>query len=307
MVPAKLKSLTSPGRSASALCAAVDFLTMLWGDYDRSSYTFLSTKWDDDWRDHSISGDRAAQIVKLLKKYPPEQFDVYFCPNAFAEPRRLRVHALPSRYAWCDIDGADPHGYDPRPNILWRTSPGHFQGIWIWDRTYPSEIAEQYSHNIVDKDGGDANGWSITKALRLPGTVNHKPQYQKPQVTLRAFDLRPQWVPATIQNIRPRAVITSSGAINIVGLDAKKIMRRYRPRMTLRAGTLMTATRVLPGLQRHKVVFAIIACMIEVGASDSEIAAMLLENPYFIDKWEADLAEAERQILKIRADLEAGR
>jgi hypothetical protein len=305
MVPGKLKPLTSPDRSASTLAAAVDFLTMLWGDYDKSSYTFLSTKLDDDWRDHSISGDRAAQIVKLLKKYPPEQFDVYFCPNAFAQPRRLRVHALPSRYAWCDIDGADPHGYDPRPNILWRTSPGHFQGIWVWDQTHPGEIAQQYSHNIVDKDGGDPNGWTITKALRLPGTINHKPQYQKPRVKLRAFDLRPQRVPTTIQNIRLRPAATSSGAINIVGLDAKKIMRFYRRRMAFRAGTLMTATRVLPGLQRHKVVFAIIAGMIEVGASDSEIAAVLLVNPYFNDKWETDLAEAERQILKIRGEVEA--
>ncbi|WP_197412556.1 DNA-primase RepB domain-containing protein [Novosphingobium sp. Fuku2-ISO-50] len=305
MVPAKLKPLTSPDRSASTLASAVDFLTMVWDSHDPAAYTFLGTRQGASWNDHAIRGNRGARIARLLESYAPERFDIYFCPNAFTEPRRQMGLALPSPYAWCDIDDADPRGYDPAPNILWRTSPGRLQGIWIWDQAQPGAVAEIHSRNIVYKDGGDKGGWSITKMLRLPGTINHKPEYGRPLVTLRRFDVTPQRLPASIRNERPQIAKARPTKIITAGLDAKEIMRRYRLKIGLQAGTLMMAKRVMRK-DRSGAVFIIVAALIAAGASDSEIATVLLVNPYFVDKWGADPDEAEKQIIQIHARLEAG-
>ena len=305
MIPPRYRPLTTGRTSRATAEASSRLLVDLW-DYNPCAYTFIGTRRGDRWKDHAIRGDRGAKIAAIIAAHPADRYDIYFCPNAFAEPYRRTALALPSRCAWCDIDDADPDVYDPQPNILWETSPGRFQGLWLWRDPAPGEIAEQVSRNIWAKDGGDKGGWSVTKMLRLPGTINHKPQYRKPVVTLQVCDLRPQKLPRSILAVPVGTLAKGVGNVEITGLDPYKIMRRYRRKMGLQAGTLMTATRIMRP-DRSGAVYLIVVGMVEAGAEDSEIAAVLLMNPYFNSKWGADLAKAEDQILRIRARLEAGR
>lgn len=305
MVPSTYRPLTTGKASRSAVQASIGFLLDLW-DYDADAYTFIGTRQGERWRDHPIKGDREAQIAAILTAHPADRFNLYFCPNAFAQPQRKTIHALPSRYAWCDIDDADPAGYDPEPNILWETSPGRFQGLWLWRKSADGHIAEQYSRNIWVKDGGDKGGWSITKMLRLPGSVNHKPAYAKPVVTLRAYDSRPQRLPASIRTVITSSTPRARPTVAPLDGDAVAIMRRYRRCMGLAAGTLMTAKRVMRD-DCSGAVFHIAVKMIECGASDDEIACVLLANPYFIDKWGTDLGEAQDQIAQVHVRKGAAR
>lgn len=304
MIPSRYRPLTTGKASRAATEAAIRFLVDLW-DYEPRAYTFIGTRRGERWQDHAIRGDRGEKLAAIIAANPADRFDIYFCPNAFVEPYRRSALALPSRCAWCDIDDADPDAYDPQPNILCETSPGRFQGIWLWRDVSPGDIAEQVSRNIWAKDGGDKGGWSVTKMLRLPGTINHKPQYRKPVVTLQVYDPRPQKLPRSILGVSTPISATGAGEIEIAGLDPFKIMRRYRRKMGLQAGTLMTATRVMRP-DRSGAVYLIVVGMIEAGAEDSEIATVLLVNPYFNSKWGADLAKAEDQIFRIRARLEGG-
>ena len=201
MMPSRYRPLTTGKTSRSAIMAAIRFCTDLW-DYEADAFTFIGTRAGERWRDHPIRGaDRAEQVEKILAAHTADKFDIYFCPYAFSDNHRRREYALPSRFAHCDIDLADPDGYEPAPNILWETSPGRFQGIWKWHDVAESVEAERYSRAIVTKDGGDKGGWSITKMLRLPGTINHKPAYDQPVVTLRRVDDRSQALPASIAKI----------------------------------------------------------------------------------------------------------
>jgi len=307
MIPARYKHLASGKSSRAAIEAASRFVADLWADHDPDAYTFIGTRRGERWRDHPIRGNnRRGQIAKILSAHSPDRFDVYFCPNAFSEPHRRTGFALDSRYAHCDIDKADPAGYDPQPNILWETSPDRFQGIWIWCGAAEGRIAEQYSRNIVYKDGGDQGGWSITKMLRVPGTINHKPDYNRPVVTLRAYDDRPQALPATIETVDEPAAMPTPPFNAASGDEAAAIMARYRRKMGLPAGALMTARRVLRG-DRSGAVFLIVSGLIDAGAPDADIATVLVANPYFIDKWGTDRARAEREVETIRARLEGGR
>lgn len=307
MTPAKYKHLVAGRSGRAAIAAACRFVADLWDDYDPEAYTFIGTRRGERWRDHAIKGDdRAVQVAKVLAKHSPNRFDIYFCPNAFSEPHRRTEYGLPSRYAHCDIDDADPSGYDPQPNILWETSPARFQGIWIWNEPAEGRIAERYSKAIVYKQGGDRNGWSITKMLRVPGTINHKSDYNRPVVTLRACEVRPQILPASIAKIEEPASTPAPPSGPASGDDAATIMRRYRRRMGLPAGALMTARRILRS-DRSGAVFQIVTGMMRAGAPHADIATVLVGNPYFIDKWGTDRARAEQEVDAIRARLEGGR
>lgn len=299
MVPFQFRPLALGRWNYTALRVATRFLTTLW-DYDDDAYTFIGTRVHGRWKDHPIKGDRAKQVTDILTAFSPERHDVYFCPNAFSEPKRRAVFALPSRYAHCDIDDADPDRYNPQPNILWRTSPGRHQGIWIWQDKAAGAIAEQYSRNIVYKYGGDLNGWSVTKMLRLPGTKNHKPAYQSPFVKLVAYDPEPQALIPSLAKFRPVKKAAGAVHVDVAGIDAEAVMRKYRRAVGLSAGTLMMAKRVTFG-DRSKAIFIIILALIGAGATDSEIAAVLLANAYFLDKHGPDLDVAEREIARARA------
>ena len=307
MIPHRFQPLTTGRAGRVAREASIRFVLSMWDDHDPDAATFIGIKCGDRWRDHPVTGDREAGVADIFAAYPAGRNDLYFCPNAFAEPRRLSVHALSTCKAWCDIDLADPVGYDPQPNILWETSPGRFQGIWIWQEAAAGPVAERYSQAIVMKDGGDRGGWSVTKMLRVPGTINHKPAYDRPVVKLRAYDDRPQPLPASLKATAERlSVQPSTDPLPASGDDARIIMRRYRRRMGLPAGALMTARRVLRP-DRSTAVFLIVAGLIEAGAPDADIVIVLLDNPYFLDKWGYDPDKAEEEVTRIRARIGGAR
>lgn len=281
-----------------------NFLTTLW-EYNDSAYTFIGTRLGDQWEDHPITGNRRRQIEQILAAHSPREYDIYFCPNAFSEPLRRNHFALPTRYAWCDIDDAELSGYDPQPNILWRTSPGRHQGLWIWADEAPGEIAEQYSKNIVYKDGGDPGGWSVTKYLRLPGTINRKPAYDLPHVQLFRFDTNPQKLPLRISKYALSAPAAES-AVDLNGIDAANVKKEYRKAIGLQARTLVTGDRMTYP-DRSAAIYVIVSAFIKAGATNSQVAAVLLSNIYFLDKHGPDLEIAKQEIGRIRAKVEARR
>lgn len=130
-----------------------------------------------------------------------EGFDQYWCPLVFSEPRRLAEYALPTRFLWADLDGANPAKIKLRPSVLWKTSggdipqhgdhpkdsytydgcpgchpePPHYHALWWLDRRMTARLAASLSRRIAYAEpGADRGGWDVTQVLRVPGTLNHK-------------------------------------------------------------------------------------------------------------------------------------
>lgn len=307
-MPPRFAPLTTSRGSSRRDEAIVRFLMEIW-DFDKMEYTFLYTRraGTDQMNPHPVRGDRAGKVYDLLERCPPNDHDYYFCPNSFDAPRNTRGRALPTRYAWSDIDDADPMRFKPQANILWETSTGRFQGLWIWRRTIPARDAEQYSRNLWLLYGGDKGAWPANKLLRVPGTLNHKLNRRGERVRLLCFDDRPKPIPAAIKVLdRERATPTVTGEINPFKHDPVAVTRRYRRKMGLSAGTFMSAKRVVHP-DRSAAVASVIAKLVRLGADNDEIASVLWFNVYFNAKWPNNGQELERQIVKIRSDVEAGR
>lgn len=257
------------------------------------------------WKEVAIRNRcRRVKIVEFLDDHPPERFDLYFSVSAFGQPRRLAECALPSRMAHVDIDDADPSGYDPAANILWETSPGRSQGLWLSHALQPARIAEAMSRHLVRTYGGDPNGWSCTKVLRIPGTFNHKPGYDRPPVRLlRAdFETARLWPEVTAQALGPPDDFSFDPAKH----DWRKVVQKFKPKIRPRYWALML-DRTVKSPDRSRCIWMIVAALRAAGASPDEIASVVWVSPYFQSRvaQQADASKSlDREINRILNKLE---
>ena len=162
--------------------ATRDALAWVWSLSD-GQYVFLPRQnrsgvlpvWDEGNAYH-----RAVALPKLTTDTQGQE-DWYFSTLSFMEPKRTLASASQTqRLVWADLDHL-PNGeyraqeHIPEPNLLWSTSPGHFQAVWQLTRPMTSELYQQVGPQFTNLVvGADKGGWSSTKVLRVPGSVNWK-------------------------------------------------------------------------------------------------------------------------------------
>lgn len=278
------------------------FLSVLWHINSRNGdHVFLSVRNKrGNWRDIPLKSDR--HLWALVSKSLPD-CDLFFCPNPFSAPEIHRENARPTSFAWCDIDRGDLNKFEIAPSIYWQTSAGSHQGIWVWDRFEDPDRAEAFSHALAQN--GDRGGWSITKRMRSPGSLNFKYDYA-PRVKLLRFDLTP------IER-RPKIVLHdwartqgNEGIVNrqqALTLDGRRLSVKYRVALQLKA----PAHRQEEG-GRSQTIFWQACLMRKAGATNEEIAAMLWQCSRVFqsrfgrnerDGWK----EIERLCSKLRSNL----
>jgi hypothetical protein len=171
--------ILSPQSGPQQLAQAV---RRIWRRHPRG-YGFLAARRDGQWieRAFPIDGD---DIEDFFERYSFRRYDLYLCLNAFRRRRRLATYAYETCYAHVDIDAADPSLFQPPPTLLTETSPGRTQAIWEFSQAVEPAQAESVSRHLTRTYGGDAGGWSITKMLRVPGSLNHKSVYNLPRITV---------------------------------------------------------------------------------------------------------------------------
>jgi hypothetical protein len=276
----RLKSM----RPANGLWLSMQFLRWLWHSY-RQGFVVLGVRRAGTehivQRAFNLAGGWR-DIERFLKEHDPRDYDLYFCPNVFSQPSRCAEFALPTSSAWCDIDQGDATTFRPPPTIVIETSPGRYQGIWLFKEPADPSRAEATSKWLVYTYGGDRNGWSITKFLRVPGTINHKPQYNRPRVRIVGDIGEPiQAWPEIPVTSRPR--ISHEIEVDPHAHNWREVIRRYGSKLAPRHRRLMEDTRVVSH-DRSKMIFIIVAELHRVGASPDEIASVVWRSPYFISK-----------------------
>ncbi|WP_306141481.1 DNA-primase RepB domain-containing protein [Roseibium sp. MMSF_3412] len=247
-------------------------------------------------------------ISELLTRYSRWDYDQYFCANPFSKPRRKQQYALPTRFGWCDVDDSDPFQYDPWPSLVWTTSPNRYQAIWAWDETHSANEAEKFSEALAYRHGGDRNGWSATKMLRLPGSINHKRQYNEPLVQLVHCD----WTNIASRPM-PLKSARRSWPTKLADVDANpnkhdrlSVLKRYRKNLHPKVRALIQNRRAY-ARNRSAQIFHIIAGLHEAGASSDEIAAVLWDSPYFVEKHGQNIQRLNDELSRVIGKLEGGK
>jgi RepB DNA-primase N-terminal domain len=253
----------------------------------------LSGRWIEEGF-HVAFGQSA--IERFIRDHNPNTHDLYYCPNAFRQRKRLAEFALSTRLAWCDIDGADPHKFRPQPTILTETSPKRYQGLWKFGTAVEPARAEAVSRHLTNTYHGDRGGWSITKMLRLPGTLNHKRAYSLPAVRV-IRDTGNEiltWPKVTIP--RRREALTDQ--IDPTKFDPDAVIKKYSKALAPNRRRLMEDASV-KSRDRSRITFMIVAALHDAGATPDEIAAVVWRSPYFITKFGRHRGRLTEEICRI--------
>jgi hypothetical protein len=169
--------MEKPG-SPEALGIIRSFLTLALGE-TVTGYLCLAflpntptRKFRERWYSYPDQLDEAVLEIKgcLLTD------NVYFCPQLFSQQKRRKEYVRFTPSAWADLDACDPRRLQVEPSMLWESSPGRHQALWLLDRVAP-EDAEALSRRIAyahAEDGCDRSGWDLTQLLRVPYTYNYK-------------------------------------------------------------------------------------------------------------------------------------
>jgi hypothetical protein len=109
---------------------------------------------------------------------------VYFCAHLLYKAKRNKENATAIACLYADLDGsAVPQG-QLSPSALVESSPGRYHAYWRLVDSIPPTIAENLNNRLALAIGADASGFDLSQVLRLPGTINRKPEYDEPEVSL---------------------------------------------------------------------------------------------------------------------------
>lgn len=241
--------------------------------------------------------------VDLLRHYSRHEWDQYFSANVYTRnDRKLDSVFQDCWFGWCDVDDADPFAFDPKPSVVWETSPGRTQALWFWDRPQKPALAAAYSKALTYRHGGDKGGSAPNKLLRLPGSYNHKPHYDKPFIPLVHFDASPV-------KARPKLLTGRRGVgtaepepldMNPHSHDRLAVLKKYRSKLDTSTRHLIRHNKVLAD-DRSARRYAMIAGLHEAGATLDEIASVIWSSPYFRDKYGDDQNALEIEVSRIIA------
>jgi hypothetical protein len=296
-----IKRAQAPLRRRHSLNLAIAFLDQLWSIHPRGFVFLAARTLDGRWieKGFHVAFGRGA-IERFIRDHNPNTHDFYYSPNAFSKRRRLAEFALSTSLAWCDIDGADPKQFRPQPTILIETSPGRYQGLWKFNTAVEPAQAEAVSRHLTNTYHGDKGGWSITKMLRLPGTLNHKAAYEQPLVRVVCSDDRaiPNWPKVGLA--RKRAVTVDK--VDPTSFDPDAVIKKYWRMLAPNRRRLMQDTSV-KSRDRSRIIFMIAAALHDAGATPDEIGAVVWRSPYFISKFGRHPGRLTEEVCRIISKL----
>lgn len=156
------------------------FLRLLFGDHEGDYFCIAYGPRDRNPRGFREEFFRYPEEIPQALELVNRVFqghNVWICPHLFSRRKRKKEFVAFTPCAWSDVDTADPDVFFLAPTILVESSPGRYQGYWMFDKEVDPDDAENLSQRIAythADDGVDRSGWDLTQLLRMPFTYNYK-------------------------------------------------------------------------------------------------------------------------------------
>lgn len=278
---------------ARQVSAITRFLGLVWAhqplDRTKTPFYFLAHKaWTDtgEWHEYPLT-----TVPNTSRPGVPSVTDLYFAPNLFEGPRRLRRNALAGRWLYADLDEVTPQSLRDispllTPTLAWETSPGRYQAMWLLDRQLNPKRLEDLNRRFTYHVQADKGGWSLTKVLRVPGSTSLK--YDEPHlVRLVPEDSTKRQVPThelrqllkdTEVDRSPTKLGRHPALRDLPPPD--EVIRRHRKRMSVRARQLLNTKTVLEADDRSARLWELEHLLIDAGLNDHEILAVTHVCPW---------------------------
>ncbi len=144
--------------------------------------------------------------------------------------------------------------------------------------------------------------------LRIPGSVNHKPDYDEPFVKITKCDwtaiiARP--LPLKVARQLPFSAMPDIKA-DPGKHDPNAVLKRYGKSLHPKVRALIRNRKTYEQ-NRSAQIFHIIAGLHEAGAAADEIACVLWHSPYFLEKHGRDVGKLNEELSRVIGKLESGK
>lgn len=250
------------------------FLQRVWGD--QKGYVFLPYKDGEEWHERlAISyggGDD-------FPDYPPGA-DGYYCPNVYRQRTRRKGGTEQHRWLYADLDSVDPRRLDLRPTIAVRTSGGRYQALWELVRYTKPDRFEDLNRRLTYATGADRGGWSVTKVLRPPGTLNYK--YPRPQRVRLLWDEDLKYsikqIEDYVSGVESHELDPEVQGLILPAESRESIIRGIRDRLDARARTLLFEDKDQPEGERSERLWELECRLLEAGLPPNEVFVVVRET-----------------------------
>lgn len=257
----------------------VAFLRSVWSAQPGKGFVFLSykTRGKGLWVDKAIPWPHEAKVTKdELDKVRRKGSDLYFCPNLFTTKNRRFADVLPSVWLYADLDPVDPSNLILAPTSAWETSTGRFQCLWRVKVALDKKQHPTLNQRLTYLTEADKGGWSLTKVLRIPGTVNFKREVNV-EGRLLWHDLQHYQVKTVVAAVK--GVKISLGSVDAKGLVLPEetedaILQRYKESLPKRALKLLRATKATVG-ERSDRLWELECLLLSSGISPEEALVLV--------------------------------
>ena len=128
--------------------------------------------------------DEAPQAAEKALQLSKRGLDAYFSAHLLTARKRDKEHAAPLSALYADGDGATVSIDKPQPTGVVASSPGKDHFYWALESPIPPEEGEWINQTIAQNIGADPSGYDLSQLLRVPNTVNYKPEYDRPTVEI---------------------------------------------------------------------------------------------------------------------------
>ena len=286
---------------------SIDFLNHIFSQQcETGDYIILAAKRGKTWRDIPLRyGPNFRKALEgVFRSYPPEDYDLYWSPMPFSEPKRQNRFSVDTKFMAQDIDECeDPSSLKPKPSYIWESSPNKYQGLWELDR-YIEESEYTPLNKALAAHIGCDDCFDFAHVYRVPGTINHKyknsPPVGLPKATKAIYkprDLRSAVGGITTtpkdQKANSEPPAASEGASQL----ERKIYAKYSIPKKVR-DTL--ALNSLQGVDRSSTIWYVEKSLHELGMTPQEIIVLIKNSVFNKYRGRADEeARIQRELEKI--------
>lgn len=140
----------------------------------RSGWVSVPARHGEEWIERWLEWPSDAELISEWLEEANRSSDVYFSPLVYTDPTRRTARKCVTNWAWADFDDVNPKKLDPKPTVLWQTSPGRYQGLYLLKHPVTGAEVEKINRRIAIATKSDPSGWDAGQVLRVPGSRNHK-------------------------------------------------------------------------------------------------------------------------------------
>lgn len=223
--------------------------------------------------------------------HQPHGHDLFFTPLTFKVAARTVTNAHVPGVLFCDGDEADLPSL--QPSVLWWTSDRNWQAVWFLDSRVEKGMWSDLNRRLTYHLGADRGGWSASKLLRVPESVNWK---RKQFGRMGEVNLDLEYEPSVLDSMLPHLgpeedggyTLTHPGIVHSAAVAQDHMLRMW-PKLGMLSRSMLAQEQVR---DRSMHIVRTVESLLKDGVPTQDVFHLIWWRPW--NKWRTDRTNPAR-------------